>query len=129
MALSANVIRINMDTSRWWREIAVLLFVVWTSAAGFAADPVTELRDKVRNGEVRLEFDAERGYLPSLLRALNVPVSSQTLVFSKTSFQSEYISPVAPRALYFNDDVYVCWVFGRRVTELILCNRGGSAAF
>ena len=41
------------------------------------------------------------------LAALGIPVSSQTLVFSKTSFQYAKISPERPRALYFNDDVYV----------------------
>jgi hypothetical protein len=30
-----------------------------------------------------------------------VPISSQTLVFSKTSFQFRKITPKAPRALYF----------------------------
>ena len=47
------------------------------------------------------------GYLAAVLGALRVPVSSQTLVFSKTSFQYPNISPEKPRALYYNDDVYV----------------------
>src|SRR5205823_2328419 len=38
------------------------------------------------------------------------PISSQTLVFSKSSFQLTQIAPNAPRAIYFNDDVYVGWV-------------------
>jgi hypothetical protein len=67
--------------------------------------------------------------LPALLRALNIPVSSQTLVFTKTSFQSEYISPSTPRALYFNDDVYVGWVHGPKVTELISVDPAGTSAF
>jgi hypothetical protein len=44
------------------------------------------------------------------LHALNIPISSQTLVFSKSSFQLNQISPEAPRAVYFNDDTYVGWV-------------------
>lgn len=39
-----------------------------------------------------------------------MPVSSQTLVFSKSSFQLNQISPESPRAVYFNDDTYVGWV-------------------
>jgi hypothetical protein len=31
-------------------------------------------------------------------------------VFSKTSLQTDFISPTAPRAIYFNDDLYVGWV-------------------
>ena len=41
-----------------------------------------------------------------------MPVSSQTLVFSKTSLQVAHISPEHPRALYFGDDVYVGLVHG-----------------
>ncbi len=42
----------------------------------------------------------------------------QVLVFSKTSFQFEKITPKPPRALYFNDDVYVGFVPGEEVVEL-----------
>jgi hypothetical protein len=114
-------------------RLSCLIAVFWLLAAaalpGFASDPVTELREKVRKGEVRLEFDGERGYLPSLLKALSIPISSQTLVFSKTSFQSEHISPSTPRALYFNDNVYAGWVRGSSAMELISVDPAGSAAF
>ena len=66
----------------------------------------------------QLPNDAERGYLPSLLRALDVPASSQTLVFSKTSLQLDRIAPWSPRALYFNDNVYLGWVQGGPIMEL-----------
>ena len=59
---------------------------------------------------LKLEYTENWGYLPSLLKQLNVPISSQTLVFSKSSFQLSQIAPEAPRAIYFNDDVYVGWV-------------------
>jgi len=68
---------------------------------------VSELIGQLERGDVRLEHAAPCGYLRSLLKALGVPVSSQTLVFSKTSLQRHRISPRAPRALYFSDDVYV----------------------
>jgi hypothetical protein len=114
---------------RWRYFIAVLAVLLGVSFSAFPADPVTELRDKVRKGEVRLEFDKDRGYLPSLLRLLNIPVSSQTLVFSKTSFQTEHISPSTPRALYFNDTVYAGWARSSGVTELISVDPAGSSAF
>jgi hypothetical protein len=62
--------------------------------------------------------DAERGYLPAILAALRVPVSSQTLVFSKTSLQVDEISREKPRAIYFNDDVYVAWIPGAPMMEI-----------
>src|SRR5438128_10813663 len=61
-------------------------------------------------GELKLEYTEKWGYLPSLLKHYNIPISSQTLVFSKSSFQLSQIAPDAPRAIYFNDDVYVGWV-------------------
>ncbi|PYS14026.1 MAG: hypothetical protein DMG15_09245 [Acidobacteria bacterium] len=61
-------------------------------------------------GEMKLDYSPKWGYLPSLLKHYKIPISSQTLVFSKSSFQLTQIAPNAPRAIYFNDDVYVGWV-------------------
>ncbi|MEM6690643.1 MAG: hypothetical protein AAF664_14505 [Planctomycetota bacterium] len=72
---------------------------------------VSRLDEKLADGRVILEHDEEFGYLKSLLNELQVPVESQTLVFSKTSLQLRRISPRRPRAIYFGDEVYVgyCW--------------------
>lgn len=83
-----------------------------------ASDVVSELQKKIWSGEVKLAYDPVFGYLPSVLKTLNTPVSSQVLVFSKTSFQAPRISPRTPRALYFNDDVAVGFVRGGDVLEL-----------
>ena len=40
------------------------------------------------------------------------------MVFSKTSFQATKISPRAPRAIYFNDDVAIGYVQGGDVVEV-----------
>jgi hypothetical protein len=58
------------------------------------------------------------GYLPALLEALKVPAESQMLVFSKTSMQRQRISPRTPRAVYFNDDVYVGFCQSGDVLEI-----------
>ena len=68
---------------------------------------IADLEERIDRGEVQLAFREGLGYLPSLLEALDVPVESQMLVFSKTSLQRQRISPRTPRAIYFNDDVYV----------------------
>ena len=52
-----------------------------------------------------------------MLDALKVPKSSQMLVFSKTSFQRERIAPKTPRAIFFNDDVYIGFVQGSPLLE------------
>src|SRR5262245_60831064 len=72
-----------------------------------ADGPVARLQERIDQGEVRLKYDAAFGYLLSVLDALKLPKSSQMLVFSKTSFQRERISPHTPRAIFFGDNVYV----------------------
>ena len=75
-------------------------------------DAVARLQDRIAAGEVTLRFDARSGYLASLLGELGIDVDTQVLVFSKTSLQVDKISPESPRAIYFNDAVYVAWVPG-----------------
>ena len=52
-----------------------------------------DYRQTFRKGTTELVSDPQTGYLKSLLQRLDVPVSSQTLVFSKTSLQRNRISP------------------------------------
>jgi hypothetical protein len=86
---------------------------------GPVSDAVSQLNARLRAGEVTLESRGPSGYLESLLKVLRVPVESQVLVFSKTSFQAPRISPKNPRAIYFNDTVSIGWVRGGPVLELI----------
>jgi len=83
-----------------------------------AANPVSRLIHEIESGKASLAWDVRHGYLPAILKALDVPVSSQALVFSKTSLQLHRISPDSPRAIYFNDDVYVGWVPRGDVVEI-----------
>jgi len=73
-------------------------------------DPVAQLQKRIKRGELKIKYDSERGYLDSVLKELGIFKSSQVLVFSKTSFQRERISPRTPRALFFNDDVYIGFI-------------------
>lgn len=127
----------------------LLLVCLWTlGCAGFAvasdtpyeqepisysdpqvADPVAALQARLVSGEVSLRYDAEHGYLKSVLRELGIPESSQTLVFSKTSFQRDRIGPDTPRAVYFNDDVYIGWVQGGEVVEVSAVDPQKGAIF
>jgi hypothetical protein len=71
------------------------------------ANVVSRLEQRLEDGKATLAYDDDFGYLPALLHELNVPKSSQMFVFSKTSFQRQRISPKTPRAIYFNDEVYI----------------------
>lgn len=128
-------------------SIAAILFSVvlggslgWSQTAGYERAPihyltaevhdrVAELSSKLDAGELELEYDADHGYLPSVLAALEIPASSQTLVFSKTSLQLHRISPRRPRALYFNDDVYVGWCQNGDVLEFAATDAKQGAIF
>ncbi len=92
-------------------------------------DQITRLNRQLERGEVHLEYEPAHGYLRSVLKALEVPASSQTLVFSKTSMQFQNISPATPRALYFNDNVYVGQVLGGKSLELIAFDATQGAVF
>ena len=81
-------------------------------------DRVAELQRAIARADAELTFDAKGGYLASLLESLHIPVESQMLVFSKTSFQVRFVSPETPRALYFSDDVYVAWLLGSEFLEI-----------
>jgi hypothetical protein len=81
-------------------------------------DPIALLQAKLDAREVKLHFDNEFGWLPALLDYFKVPKSTQTLVFSKTSLQRNDITPQNPRALYFNDDVYLGYIPGAAMMEL-----------
>ena len=77
---------------------------------GKRTDRVAVLIDAIERGDVELVHDGESGYLESLLAELEIDASSQALVYSQTSLQGKLIGPKAPRAIYFNDDVYVGYV-------------------
>ncbi len=81
-------------------------------------NPIERLQEKIDAGKVQMAFHEERGYLPAVLNALQVPQSSQVLVFSKTSLQRSRISPKSPRALYFNDEMYIGFCQAGPVLEI-----------
>lgn len=92
-------------------------------------DPVQQLANRIQDGNQTLQWDADSGFLKSLLKVLEIPESSQTLVFSKTSLQVSRISPRTPRAIYFNDDVYVGWVQHGDMIEISAADPALGATF
>lgn len=62
--------------------------------------------------------EGDKGYLTNFLEAFNIPTASQVLVLSKTSLQVERIFPKNPRAIYYNDNIYVGWVPSSDMLEI-----------
>jgi hypothetical protein len=83
-----------------------------------SSDAVATLFRKVRSGKANVTWDDDRGFLASLLKNLDIPLSSQVLVFSKTSLQRARIGPKTPRAIYFNDEVSVGYCHRGNVLEI-----------
>ncbi len=79
---------------------------------------MARLNAKLEKNELRLKYEPVRGYLASVLDALEISPTSQTLVYSQTSFQASHISPANPRAIYFNDDVSVAFIRGAPLIEV-----------
>jgi len=75
-------------------------------------DRFAQLQEKAQKGEVKFDTSSDKAFLTSLLEALDIPISSQIMVFSASSLQSEIINPRNPRSLYFNEDTYIGWVPG-----------------
>ncbi len=82
-------------------------------------DSVSTMMERIRAGSLTLAYEPNQGYLKAVLKELGISAESQILVFSKTSLQSNFISPTSPRALYFNDHAYVGWIPNAPYIELI----------
>src|SRR5690606_15252792 len=92
-------------------------------------NPIEVLREKLANNELQLTFDPEYGYLLSVLEALNIPTSSQVLVFTKTSFQAPLIAPRLPRAIYHADELSIGIVRLGEVLEVAVQDRHLGTVF
>ncbi|HET9215986.1 MAG TPA: hypothetical protein VFR18_03355 [Terriglobia bacterium] len=92
-------------------------------------DAIARLQSRIDSGQTKLPFDAKQGYLPGLLKELNIPRTSQSLVFSKTSLQLFLISPETPRAIYFNDDLYIGAVQSAPILEIAAMDPKLGAVF
>jgi len=87
-------------------------------SSGPVSDPVSALDARLEGGSASLTFDETSGYLRAVLDSLGVPVESQMLVFSHTSFQAPLLAIDSPRAIFFNDTVAVGFVRGGAILEI-----------
>jgi len=74
--------------------------------------PFTPVAERLKSGEIELRHTSDKEFVEDLLELMEIPVSSQRLVFSKTSLQFNQVSLRTPRALYFNEETYVAYVPG-----------------
>jgi hypothetical protein len=101
-----------------------LLLAMASLEQPFATPDPAAFRDRVAQltstlAASPLARDAQTGFLRPLLAALNVPLESQLLVFSRTGVQHLYTGPHTPRALYFDESVVVGYVPGAPAIEIV----------
>ena len=93
-------------------------------------EPVKHLDDLLDQGKAKLDYaPGGLGYLPSLLKHLDLNVDSQVLVYMQDSFQAPLISPPRPRAVYFNDNIAVGFVQNGEVMEVSALDPKQGVAF
>ncbi len=78
-----------------------------------ASDSLAKLAGRLASGEKKMEGMNGKQRLDFVPKALDVPVESQVLVFSKTSLQNGLIHPKNPRSLYssgFFPGMILAWI-------------------
>ena len=78
-------------------------------------DPFSKIKKQLEEGLLSNGYDKPLDYIEALLEKLEISKHSQQLVFSTTSLQLSRISPRNPRAIYFNDDLYLGYVPGGQI--------------
>jgi len=90
---------------------------------------VDHLNRRLDDGSARLTFDGRGGYLGAALEALQLPLDSQLLLFSKGSLQGRLIGPANPRALFFDDRVALGWVRDADLLEVTVHDARAGVVF
>src|SRR4051794_15656 len=99
------------------------------SKAGHHRNRIAVLNERLEAATAQLTFRPGSGYLKSVLDALSVPVESQVMAFSPTSFQGKRVSQDNPWAIYFGDDAAVAWVRGSSLLEAVAVDRENGVTF
>ena len=90
---------------------------------------VENLNRRIRDGSLRLTSEGRGGFLRSTLEALQLPVDSQLLVFSRASLQGRRIGEQNPRALFFDDRVALGWVRDGDLIEVAAHDKSAGVVF
>ena len=92
-------------------------------------NPVVDVNRKLSEGTIQLTYEGRGGFLQSALEALEIPVDSQLLVYSRDSLQGKLIDEQNPRALYFNDRIALGWVRDGEFIEVAAHDESAGVVF
>lgn len=96
----------RLGAQEWWEGSPIRY------SESSPSECIARLQARIEAGEWAPDDRDEKAYVRSLLAELRVPVASQLLVFSKTSFQNDRIGPRSPRSIWFSENCYIGWVPG-----------------
>ena len=112
LLLAVLLLTEKVEAARRVRDFEKAPHNYWTRPL---TDRFTQFKTALESGKLSLDRSSEKAFVVSLLKALNISPSTQTLVYSTTSLQLSRISPRNPRALYYNLDIYLGWVPGGKI--------------
>ncbi len=93
------------------------------------SDPVARLEQQIEQGTASLGYDPDHGYLKSVLNLLKVPVNRRPWCSPRPASSIRRSRPAHPRALYYNDDVYVGTVHDGKAIEIVSFDARQGAIF
>lgn len=128
MARSVALLLIVLGYSIGWAQIDFEKPPISYGQA-ISEDPVARWVKSRSRDSLDLTYDKKLGWLPGLLKSLDIDPDSQVFVFSKTSLQLHKINPRQPRAIYFNDDVYIGFCQNGEVLEIAATDPQLGAVF
>jgi hypothetical protein len=114
----ASLVSSRMDAQRSGTFVGSLDDPAIKYSTAPLSNVVADVNKKILDGALQLTFEGRSGFLRSALDALQIPVDSQLLVFSRASLQGKQISEQNPRAVFFNDRVALGWVRGGDLLEV-----------
>src|ERR1700728_1322293 len=134
VALVSGIAVLTVGAVVWADRLEDTFYVPLDDAAiqyaGPVSDSIAKLEKKRESRKAKFDYAPNGwGYLPAVLKQLNINIDSQVLVFSRTSIQTSHISPRTPRAIYFSDDTAVGFVQNGEVLELSAIDPKQGAIF
>jgi hypothetical protein len=90
---------------------------------------IENLNRRIRDGSLHLTSEGRGGFLRSTLEALQLPLDSQLLVFSRASLQGRRINEQNPRALFFDERVALGWVRDGDLIEVAAHDKAAGVVF
>ncbi len=117
LVLFFSTVASAQDATRDYSDLDAPEHLYWEKELN---DPFTKFLEEIKQGKHELDYSSELAYLKSMMKALGISRHSQLMLFSVTSLQTGLITPRNPRAIYFNESIYLGYIPGGRLEVISL---------